>query len=853
MSHRLNARFALRLAVRESRTSFRRIGVYMGSITLGVAALVSIHSFRDDVARSVQAEAEVLMGANARLSDDKPIVPEVVAVVDSLRNEGVGVARVTTATSMVLAPSMGRVRLLQLRAMDAEYPFYGAVRTTPAGVWGAHQEEGRALVDPAVLTQLGVEIGDSITVGRSTLEIAGTVEDLPTDMAFQTAIGPRVHVSQATLAGSELLGFGSLARYQLFLRLEDAAARSAVRDRYRDLLRENGVSYRLAEEEAQDISNGVRFLGRFLSLVGLAALLLGGVGVAAAIHVYVREKRPSIAVLRCVGAGQGTAFLAYLLQAAALGLVGSGAGVAVGLAVQRVLPIVLQGVLPVGVTPRLSWPSVLVGLGIGVWVALVFALIPLLAVRDVPPLAALRQDFEAKRRRMDGPRLAAYAMLAGSVLALCALEAPTPQLGVAFAVALAVAGAAIVLVGRAIAVVTRRFFPSRASYPVRQGISNLYRPQNQTLSVTLALGLGAFVIGTVLEVESNVRRDLTLSFGESRPNLLMFDVQTDQLEGVLAVLPEEGRETATVSPLVTSRVAAINGRSVDDLRDDPDPTVRPEGWAVRREYRNSYRAEVGPAEEVIEGEWWDARPRAPGDLTRLSLEQEVAEALRVEIGDTLTWNVGGLEVPSVVSSIRRVEWDRLEPNFYAILEPGELEDAPQNIIIVARIEAAEGRALFQRELVDAFPNISVMDFSRVQEAIDTVLRRVRQAVGFLGAFCGIAGLLVLLGALATSRAQRLREGALLRTLGARRRQIGVVLLAEYVALGSIATAAGLLLSVGAAALLVRELFEMPYAPGPLGLLLVWVAVVGLTIVVGALGSRELLRRPPLVVLREAPE
>ena len=760
----LRVGFALRLALRESRSGLRRVGVYMASIALGVAALVSIHSFRDDVSRSVQEQADVLMGANARFSDDRPLEPRVMELIDSLRAAGTGVARVTTATSMVLAPSSDAVRLLQVRAIDDGYPFYGAVTTSPPGRWGAHLEAGQVLVDPAVLTQLGVGVGDSIVVGRVRLQIAATVDDLPTDLAFQTAIGPRVHVSQETLDKSELIGFGSLARYEVFLRLPDEGERQAIRDRYSEMLRDARVSYRLAEEQARSLANGVRFLGRFLALVGLAALLLGGVGVASAINVYIREKRTSIAVLRCLGAGQGTAFLAYLIQAALLGLLGAAGGVVLGLVVQRLLPIVLADVLPVDIAARFSISSALAGLGIGIWVAVVFALIPLLQVRDVPALAALRQDFEPRRKRWDPLRMGAYAVLGASVLLLCAVEAPDVDLGFFVAGALATAAAAIAGVGWGPTRLTRRFFPSRAAYPVRQGVSNLFRPQTQTIAITLALGFGAFVIGTIVEVEANIRDDLTVSFGSGRPNVLLFDIQTDQLDGIRGLLPVGARENAEVWSIVTSRIAAINGRTPEELRSNPARDERPQAWALRREYRNTYQARLRSTESLVAGRWWDDRSKdrgqvPAGDVARLSLEVEVARGLRVELGDTITWSVAGIEVPSVVTSLRNVDWNRLEPNFIAILEPGFLESAPQNMLMVARVEDPEQRATLQRDLVGAFPNVSALDFSRVREAIESVLTRVRQAVGFLGAFSALAGVLVLLGSLATSRVQRQRGGS----------------------------------------------------------------------------------------------
>lgn len=852
--------FALRLAFREGRHGFRRVGVYMASITLGVAALVSIHSFREDVARSVRQEAAALMGANARLDAGRAFPDSVERVLDSLSAAGVPVARVTQSSSMVLAPRSGDVRLLQLQGVEGGFPFYGEFTTEPAGRWipGEGLAEGGAVVDPAVLTQLRAAVGDTLVVGRLRVPVVATVVDLPTDVGLPTALAPRVFLPRATLDRAGLLGFGSLARFEAYLQLPEREDRAALRERYGDLFDATQVDYDLAEEQAQSLANGVRFLGRFLALVGLGALLLGGIGVASAIHVYVRERRPGVAVLRCIGADQWTVFLAYLIQAAALGLVGAGAGVVLGMAVQQLLPSLLADALPVRVTTRLSPASAAAGLGIGVWVAVIFALIPLLQLRDIPPLQALRSDVEGTGRPVDLPRALAFLALGLSVVALCVLESPEAGVGLAFAGGLATTVALLWGTGWSLTRLTRRFFPASASYPVRQGVSNLFRPQNQTVAVTLALGFGAFVVGTVLQVERSLLADLTPSFEESQPNVLLFDVQPDQVEGVRGILPEEVRPSLQVAPLVSSRLVAINGLSREELR-ALEGEARPEGWALRREYRNTWRAELGDGEELVAGRWWDGTPGRDdgtgvdaGGLARVSLETDIAEDLRVGLGDTLTWDVAGVEVPSVVTSLRTVDWSRLEPNFFAVFEPGALEGAPWTAVMLARIPDPGARADFQRRLPGAFPNVSAIDFSRVQEVVDRVLSRVRQAVAFLGGFSALAGVVVLLGSLATSRVQRMREGALLKTLGARRRQVLTVLFSEYLALGTLATAAGLGLSWVAAALAVPALFEVPFRTHPGPLLAVWGAVAGLTVLVGILGSRRVLRLPPLAVLREEP-
>lgn len=852
----MNLSFALKLARREARHGLSRVGVFMASISLGVGALVSIHSFRDDVARSVRTQAEILMGGDARFSSSSAFPEAVDAVLDSLSVAGVPVARVTTTLSMVLAPRSGGVRLLQVQGMDPGYPFYGEVETRPGGAWPL-SGEGETLVDAAVLTQLGADVGDELQVGATRLRIVGVVENLPTDLGYQTAVGPRVYVRREVLEAAGLMAFGSLARHQAFLRIDDDDALSALRDRYEDLLDEADVGFTLAEEQAQSLSNGIRFLGRFLALVGLGALLLGGVGVASAINVYVREKRRSVAVLRCVGARQWTGFTAYLIQAAALGFLGALGGIVLGVAAQFALPALLGGVLPVEVSPRISPNSLIAGVGLGVWVAVVFGLIPLLEIRDTAPLEALRSDFEPAKRAFDPVRAGAWIAVAGTVVTLCAVEAPEPMLGLAFAAGLTVTVALLAGVAWLLTRLTRRLAPRRAPYPVRQGISNLFRPQNQTVSVTLALGLGAFLVGVVAESERNLRDDLTLSFGEGRPNVLLFDVQRDQIQGVLDLLPEEARRSAEVSPLIPSRIRAINGETPEELRDTDRGQDRPSGWALRHEYRNTQRAFLGGGETLVAGRWWDGRPGRDDDtavetggLPGVSLEVDVASDLRVGLGDTITWDVAGVDVTTVVTSLREVDWQRLEPNFFAVVEPGALDDAPQSAMILARLEDPTSRAAFQRALVGPFPNVSALDFSRVQETVDDILGSVRRAVGFLGGFSAVAGLLVLVGALATSRMQRTREGALLKTLGARRSQVLAVLLSEFLAVGTLATAAGLLLALAAAGFTVERGFEVDFTPHPELHLLIWGCVTGLTVVVGILGSRGVLRRPPLPVLRE---
>jgi len=837
------------LALREARSTLPRIGPYMLSIALGVAALVSIHSFRQDVSRSVRDEAQVLMGADLRLSGNAPLGDTLAAMIDSVEAAGHPSATVVSAVSMAQVPGTDLLRLVQLRAAEPGWPFYGEVDTRPEGVWARVQEPGVILVDEALSTQLGVTIGDSLAVGSTTLRIEGLVRDIPTEVGLQTAIGPRVWMSPEDLDAAEVVGFGSLARYATYVVMPSLGERAAIETRYEGAMTSESVTLSTAVEEARDLTEAVGFLGRYLALVGLAALLLGGVGVGSAIQVFVRERLRSVAVLRCLGASQNQVFAVYLLQAAALGLLGSVVGAAVGVAVQQLLPGLLSGLLPVAIRPRIDPLTVGAGVGVGVWVSVVFGLLPLLAVREVPPLRALRVEVDTPQGRNRLLRAGAILLLAASVLGTAVLEAPRAIDGAGFAAALAVTVVVLWAAARGGVSLTRRLLPPGAPWTLRQGVSSLFRPGNQTVSVVLALGFGVFVLGVVGTVQSNLARSLEIDASESRANLLMFDVQSDQVAGIEALFPDSVRGSVEATPLVPSRIVAIRGvprTSFDSL----PPEERPARWAVGRDYRNSWRGELGEGEEIVGGEWWPEAPSVEPGVLRLSLERDVASDLRVGLGDRVTWEAGGRRIESEITSLRTVDWSRFETNFFALFEPGAVDDLPATWVMLGRAGDVEARSRLQGRIVAAYPNVSMLDLGRIQAAVDRILGNVDRAIAFLAGFAAVAGLLVLAGALAVTRGERMREAALLRTLGADGRRLRRILGLEYALLGALAAGVGLVLSTAASWLVVTQLFELDFAAGTGRLALLGIAILALTLATGWLGSRDLLRSPPLRVLRE---
>lgn len=844
-----------RLAWREGRASRRRLALLVAAIATGTAALVAINSFTANLRTAVNREARGLLGADLALASRTAPSDSLRALADSLACAGAAPchqrALVTTFGAMGFIPSRTGVRLVRVTAVEGGWPFFGSIATTPAGAWPRLQTERIALVDPAFLTALGAAVGDTLAVGALRLPIAGTVDHVPGDVGISTAFGPRVFIPGALVSSTGLLGFGARAEYDLYLRLPADADVVTTADSLRPRLRPARVRVRTVQDEQRNLGNALERLGRYLGLVALVALLLGGLGVGSAVHVLIRQKMETVAVLRCLGGSSRQVFALFLLQAAGIGLAGSVLGAASGLAVQQLLPRVLGEFLPVAVAPTLSWPALGIGLGLGLWTAVAFALIPLLGVRTISPLATLRRPYESARRpTRDRWTVLATLSLILSVVLMAVLQAGSMPRGLGFAAGIGLALIGLWLAAFALVRGLRRWFPHRLAYVWRQGLSNLYRPANQTVAVVLSLGFGTFLLATLLLVQHNLLRSLRVDGSSRRPNLILFDIQPDQASGVDTLLRGRGLAPTPAVPIVPMRIQSIGSKSVQEFsRDTTEVEGRPAGWALRREYRSTYRDSVVGSERIVLGSWWGPGSDSAGAPVSISMEVGLAEELGVSIGDDITWDVQGVPVRSRITSLREVDWARFETNFFVVFRPGALEEAPQTLVTLVRVDSASERGRIQRAVVERFANISALDLSTVQRALDDILGKVGAAIRFMATFTLAAGLVVLLGSLATSRAQRLRETVLLKTLGASRAQVTRVSLAEYLALGTLAALAGLGLAVGSGWALAHWLFETRFALPGTSMLLLAVGVVTLTVGVGWWSSVDIFRRTPLDALR----
>lgn len=619
------------------------------------------------------------------------------------------------------------------------------------------------------------------------------------------------------------------------------------------------VRVRTVADTEEDLTEAVLRLADFLSVIGLIALLLGGIGVASGVNAFVSSKIDTVAVLRCLGATSRQVMALYVVQAAAMGLVGATAGAALGVAVQFLLPKVTGEFLPVDVAIQLEPLPLLLGLGTGVWVSLVFALRPLLALRRVSPLQAIRRNADPAAlpsEWRDGARLLVDGLLVGSVVAIVLSRIGNVREGLATTAGIvAVVGVLWVAATLLIALARRTTRPSWP-FELRQGIANLHRPANQTRAVTLALGFGAFLLSTVYLVQANLLGTVQATTSGAAGNLLLFDVQDDQAPPLDSLFRARGHEVVQRTPIVTMRIDAINGRSVTELQ--ADTTVRRAGWTLRREYRSTYRDSISASETLASGEWFApaadrnaARAANPDAPFALSLETELAQDLGVSVGDTIVWNVQGVPVRTVLANTRTVNWGRFEANFFAVFEPAALRRAPQQFVFIANVPAGDALSTVQRDIVRRFPNVSSLDLTLVRQTIGNIVDRVTLAIRFLGLFSLAMGVPVLFSAVAATRRARLREGVLLRTLGASRRQVARVLLAEYAALGALGALTGMLLSFGGAWGITTFLFDTPFdaALGPTAIIAAGMLL--LTMLIGWLTSRDVYRETPMMAIRDA--
>ena len=838
--------FIFKMAWRDTRASRRRLLLFSLAIVLGVASLVAVGSLRENLKQAIEEQTKTLLGADLVITSRAKLDDTATKFVSGLGGEQ---SHEVSFNSMMVIPANGRTRLVQVRALEGGFPFYGNFVTEPAGARAAIAAGKNAVLDEVVMVQFGLKPGDKVKLGGTEFTLAAGLKEVPGETAAVATFAPRIFIPLEAAASTGLLKTGSLARYRIYFKFPASVDVEKLVADMRGRFRELRLGFDTVEERKRDLGQSIRNVNSFLSLVGFASLFLGAIGVASAIQAHIRLKIPTVAMLRCLGASARTSFSIYLVQGIGLGLIGASAGALLGMAVQLALPGLLKDFLPFAFEFSVSWAALGRGWGAGIVISVLFSLLPLLEIRRVSPLLTLRSAFNSDAgSKRDWMQFVFFGVIAAVIFGFAIWQTGRIRWGVGFGVALLTVFGALAALAKIISWLARKFSLRSLPYAWRQGIANLYRPNNRTLLLLVSLGMGTFLMMTLYLSRDTLLGQLRVVGGNDRPNLMLFDIQDDQVVPLTKLLADNGTPVRQQAAIVTMRIASIKGREVAELLKSRSSHVP--AWTLRREYRSTYRGELSDTEKITAGKF-EGRAEVGASWIPISLEEGLARDLQVKLGDEIVFDVQGVPVKTRVGSLRRVDWRRMQPNFFVVFPEGVLEDAPKFHVMALRATSPEQSAQIQQAVVREEPNVSAIDLGAIMQALDSVYSKASFVVEFLALFTVVTGVIVLGGAVLIGRQQRVRESVLLRTLGATKAQVNRIMLAEYLALGTLGAAVGAILAVGANWALAYFVFEVKWAiPSGIVLFWGWAAVSVMTIMTGLLSNRGICDHPPLEILRQ---
>ena len=838
-----SAAVALRLAWRQSRGGRRHLSALFACVALGVGALVAVGTLGAGLESTLAREAKALLGADVELRAARPLPADAQAALRRLERSGARVEHVRELVAMARAPHGGTSVLVELKSPSAGYPLYGTVATTPTAPLATLLQGDGAVVQGELLGRLGLHVGDRLAIGEATLTIRGVVDAEPDRTASLVRLGPRVFLSPASLDRAGLVAFGSRVRYRALVRLPDTLAAGATRAALARDIADPGVRVAAYDEAQPGLRRFFFQLTSYLGLVGLASLLVGGIGVAASVAAYVARQVPTIAALKALGAETRTLVATYVIQTQAVALLASLVGVALGLGVQPVLASALASLVPFALEPRPEPWTIARAIVMGLATTLLCTWAPVAAVRTVPAWLLLRRDVAPAER--GGGRLALVPIAVG-LAALALWQAGSFKIGGIFVGASVAALLALLGLARALAALAARL-PRSRGLAWRHGLAALQRPGGHAPRVVVALGVAVMLLVTVALLEGVLGRQIDHEQRRQAPSFFFLDVQPDQVDDFGRLVERTAGARPTFTPVVRARLAAVDGapvtRDTVERRRARDEEGR---WYFTREYALTW-AETPPVGTALTaGRWWTpadgrARPLA-------SVEETAARHLGLRPGSRLTFDVQGVAIDVEVASIRHVDWQSLTTNFFFVLSPAALAGAPATWVATTRVPAA-GEAALQNAVVAAFPNVTAIPLRDVLERVAAVLADIGVAVRLVAVFTLGAGVVVMAGALAATRSQRLYESVVLRTLGATRGVVARAFAVEYGLLGAAAGVGGTVLATVLAWAVVHWVLDAPWSFDATPLVLGLAATIALAQAVGFLVTFRLLGQKPLPVLR----
>ncbi len=838
----------LRFAARELRGGLRGFYVFVACIALGVMAIAGVGSVASGLADGLAREGRVILGGDLAFSlSPREASADERAFID--RRGRLSVA----ATMRAMARTQdGRTALVEVKAVDAAYPLYGTVALDPQQplAQALAQREGAfgAAADPALLARLDLKLGTRITLGTAVIEIRAVLTSEPDKLAGGIGFGPRLLVSETALRTSGLLQPGSVVRWHYRLRLPDNDATDtavrAVTAAAQAQLPEAGWEVRSRANASPSLERNVERFTQYLTLVGLTALLVGGVGVANAVKGHLDRRREVIATLKALGATGARVFGIYLTQVLVLAGLGALPGLAIGAALPFLIAWTFGTVLPLPIAPALHPGELALALLYGLLTAAAFALWPLGRAHDVP-VSALFRDEVASDLRWPRRRYIVATVLLGCTLAMLAVELAYDRRIAAMFVAAAAAVFVLLRLVAALIILTARRLPRPRSPIVRLAIANIHRPGALAPSVVLSLGLGLAVLVTVIAVDSNLRRQFLAALPDKAPSFYFVDIPAADAETfdafIRARVPRAALERV---PMLRGRIVAANGVPAEDLRPPPDAT-----WALQSDRGITYGDKIPAGSRLVEGEWWQPHYQGP---PLVSFEKRIADGLGLKLGDAVTVNVLGRNFTATVANLRAVEWQNLGINFVMVFSPATFRGAPHSHIATLTYpggSTTDEEVALLRAVADAFPTVTILRVRDALDAVGQIVSNLALAIRGASVLTLLVAVLVLGGALAAGHRHRVYDAVILKTVGATRMRLLSAYALEYLALGLATAVFGIAAGSAAAAFVIVRVMNLSFAwpPGPL--LAAAAAAVAATVVLGLIGTFTALGQKPAAVLR----
>ncbi len=842
-----NLRLAFRLALREMRGGLSGFYIFVACIGLGTAAIAGVNSISQSITAAINEEGRTILGGDIRFElQNRPASEDELTHLEQLGE----MTSTAGLRSMARLPDGSDQTLVEVKAVEANYPLYGALETTPqlssGDLFDANDGRYGVAVAPLLLDRLGLAWGDRLLLGNAAFDIRATIDLEPDAFSDGFGFAPRLMLSQDGLEAAGLIRTGSLVEYGYKISLGDAATEAdieAARIATESAFPEAGWSVRSRSNAAPSLTANIVRFSQFLTLVGLTALIVGGVGVANAVRAYLDAKRGVIATFKCLGASGEFVFSVYLIQM----LMVASIGIVIGLVLGALMPIAAQaflsGILPVSSDVTLYPGALLLAALFGVMTALAFALLPLGRARNVPATALFReQGFDASglpARRYIIAALLLVLMIAGLAIytSYDRFIATVFMGGIVFAFVL------LRLVSTLIEMLARRA-PSVRSTPLRLAIGNIHRPGALTPSVVLSLGLGLALLVTLALIDGNLRREIGGALPEQAPNFFFVDIQSSEVDAFTTLVEQEapGGDLSKV-PMLRGRIVAFNGVDVREME------VPPGGeWVLRGDRGVTYSDTVPENSVLTAGEWW---PENYSGEPLVSFSAEEAGELGVGVGDTVTVNVLGRNITARIASLRELEWESLSINFVMVFTPNTFARAPHAWLATLNdpeaAPADESRIL--RAVTNAFPTVTSV---RVKDALDVINRLMGQLAAAIRAAAGVAlvtSVLVLAGALAAGNRARAHDAVVLKTLGATRRTLIRAFSYEYMLIG-LATAIFALVAGGVAAwFIVARIMTLRSEFLPDVAVATIVIALILTVGIGLIGTWRVLGQKAAPVLR----